>query len=95
MEKQMKYWEQKLATYVWNHRNICNILIYFQNIRMKHLQHTYMKYLKHLKHTLATCAFKRNIYLLLGRNGGSSTQSSMPQSDEGDASWQAAARLQR
>ena len=26
-----------------------------------------MKHLKHLKHRLATCAFKRNIYLLLGR----------------------------
>jgi hypothetical protein len=26
-----------------------------------------MKHLKHLKHRLATCTFKRNIYLLLGR----------------------------
>jgi hypothetical protein len=29
-----------LATYVYNHYNICNIMIYFCNNRMKHLQHT-------------------------------------------------------
>ena len=33
----MKQWKQKLATYVYNHCNICNILIYFCNIRVKHL----------------------------------------------------------
>ena len=33
----MKQWKQKLATYVYNHYNICNILIYFCNIRVKHL----------------------------------------------------------
>jgi hypothetical protein len=37
----MKHWEQKLAMYVYNHCNICNIPIYFYNIHMKHLQHTY------------------------------------------------------
>jgi hypothetical protein len=46
----MKHWRQTLATYVYNHCNICNIsiyfcnicniLIYFCNIHMKHLQHT-------------------------------------------------------
>jgi hypothetical protein len=30
-----------LATYVYSHSNICNIPIYFCNIHMKHLQHTY------------------------------------------------------
>ena len=36
----MKHWKYKLATYVYNHCNICNIPIYFCNIRIKHLQHT-------------------------------------------------------
>jgi hypothetical protein len=40
LKTQMKHWEQKLATYVDNHYNICNISIYFCNIHMKHLQHT-------------------------------------------------------
>jgi hypothetical protein len=39
LEKQLKHWKQKLATYVYNQCNICNIPIYFCNIRMKHLQH--------------------------------------------------------
>jgi hypothetical protein len=56
LKTQIKPWEQKLATSVYNHSNICNILIYFCNIRIKHLQHTY-KHLKHLKHTPATCVF--------------------------------------
>jgi hypothetical protein len=29
---------------MYNHCNICNILIYFCNIRMKHLKHTYGTY---------------------------------------------------
>ena len=36
----MKHREQKLATYVYNHCNICNIPIYFCNIHLKHLQRT-------------------------------------------------------
>ena len=36
----MKYWEQTLATYMHNHGDICNILIYFCNIHLKHLQRT-------------------------------------------------------
>jgi hypothetical protein len=31
MKKQMKHWEHKLATYVYNHCDIYNILIYFCN----------------------------------------------------------------
>ena len=41
LKKQMKHLEQTLATYVYNHCNICNVLIYFCNIYMKHLQHAY------------------------------------------------------
>ena len=36
----MKHLERTLATYVYNHYNMCNISIYFYNIHMKHLQHT-------------------------------------------------------
>jgi hypothetical protein len=39
LEKYMKHWEHKLTTCIYNHCNICSILIYFCNIRMKHLQH--------------------------------------------------------
>jgi hypothetical protein len=56
-KKQIKYWEQKLATYVYNHCNIYNILIHFCNIRMKTCN-IRLKHLKHLKHTLATYAFR-------------------------------------
>lgn len=35
----MKHWEQKLATYAYNYCSICDIPIYFCNIRMKDLQH--------------------------------------------------------
>ena len=51
-KKQIKHWEHKLVTYVYNHCNICNILIYFCNIHIKHLQHTYetSERLKRLKH---------------------------------------------
>jgi hypothetical protein len=41
MKRQMKHWEQKLVTSVYNHCNICNIPIYFCNIHMRHLQHIY------------------------------------------------------
>jgi hypothetical protein len=37
----MKHLEQTLATYVYGHCNICNISIYFCNIHVKHLQHTF------------------------------------------------------
>jgi hypothetical protein len=35
----MKYLEHTLKTYVYSHCNMCNIPIYFYNIKMKHLQH--------------------------------------------------------
>ena len=40
LKKQMKHQEQKLTTYVYNHCNICNISIYFCNIRVKQSKHT-------------------------------------------------------
>jgi hypothetical protein len=40
LKKQMKHLEQTLATYVYNHCNMCNIPFYFFNIHMKYLQHT-------------------------------------------------------
>jgi hypothetical protein len=49
LKKQMKHSEHTLETYMYSHCNMCNILIYFCNIKMKHL--------KHLKHTFATWAF--------------------------------------
>ena len=39
LKKQMTHWGRTLATYVYNHCNMCNIPIYFCNIRMKHLKH--------------------------------------------------------
>jgi hypothetical protein len=50
----MKHLEHTLETYVYSHCNVCNILIYFCNIHIKHLQHI-SKNLKHLKHILTTC----------------------------------------
>ena len=35
----MKHLEHTLETYVYSHCNMNNILIYFCNIKMKHLQH--------------------------------------------------------
>jgi hypothetical protein len=40
LKRQMKHLERTLATYVYNHCNICNISVSFCNIHMKHLQHT-------------------------------------------------------
>jgi hypothetical protein len=40
LKKQIKHWEQKLAAYMYNHCDICNILIYFCNMHMKYLQRT-------------------------------------------------------
>jgi hypothetical protein len=47
----MKHLKQTLSTYVYSHCNICNILIYFCNIYMKHL------------HTSETSATIKNIRL--------------------------------
>jgi hypothetical protein len=52
----MIHWEWKLATYVYNHCNICNIPIYFYNIHMKRLQYT-CETSETLENTSATCVF--------------------------------------
>jgi hypothetical protein len=39
LKKQMKHSEHTLETYVYSHCNMCNISIYFCNIKMKQLQH--------------------------------------------------------
>ena len=54
-EKTYETLEHKLATYVYNHCDICNIPIYFCNIHIKYLQHAY-ETPETLKHTLATHA---------------------------------------
>jgi alpha-N-acetylglucosamine transferase len=38
LENEIKHSEHTLETYVYNHSNMCNILIYFCNIKMKHSQ---------------------------------------------------------
>jgi hypothetical protein len=40
LEKEIKYLEHTLETYLYSHFNMCNISIYFCNIKMKHLKHT-------------------------------------------------------
>ena len=55
-EKQVKHWEQKIITYVYNHCNICNISIYFCNINMKHLQH-----ISQTSETLKTDAYNMHL----------------------------------
>jgi hypothetical protein len=59
----MKHLEPTLETFVYSYCNMCNIPIYFCNSDVIHWQ---QRPLKRLKHTLATCAFQRNIILLLG-----------------------------
>ena len=59
LENEMKHLEHTLKTYVYSHHNMCNILIYFCNIKMIHLQYP-DETSETLKHTLATWA-------LLGR----------------------------
>jgi hypothetical protein len=62
----MGHWEQKLATYMCNHCNIYNILIYFCNIHMKHSQQT-SKTFDTLKTYACNMHFQHNVTLLLGR----------------------------
>ena len=66
LKRQMEHLERALATYVYNHCNMCNITIYFFNIHMKHLQH-----ISETSETIKTYScnmhFQRNISLLLGR----------------------------
>jgi hypothetical protein len=39
LEIKMKHLEHTLETYVYSHCNMCNISIYFFNMKIKHLQH--------------------------------------------------------
>jgi hypothetical protein len=39
LENEMKHLEHILKTYVYSHYNMCNISLYFFNIKMKYLQH--------------------------------------------------------
>jgi hypothetical protein len=61
----MKHWEQRLATYLYNHYNICNIPIYFCNICMKHLQYT-SKTSETLETYTCNMHFQHNISCYLG-----------------------------
>jgi hypothetical protein len=61
----MKHLEHTLATYVYNHCNIWNILIYFCNT-IWNTCNIPLEHLKHSKHTITTFASRHNIYLLLG-----------------------------
>jgi hypothetical protein len=56
----MKHLEPILETYVYNYCNMCNILIYFYKIDIKHLQHTS----KTLKTYDCNMGFQRNVTLL-------------------------------
>jgi hypothetical protein len=60
LKKQIKHLEQTFATCVYNHFNMCNIMIYFCNIHLKHLRHTSETYSCDMR-------FQRNISLLLSR----------------------------
>ena len=39
LANEMKHLEHTLETYMYSHFNMCNVPIYFCNIKMKHLQH--------------------------------------------------------
>jgi hypothetical protein len=65
----MKHLEQTLATYIYSHCNIRNILIYFCNIHMKYLQHT-----SETSETLETDVYSMRFSAIPGRPvGGRST----------------------
>jgi hypothetical protein len=55
-----------LATYVYNHCNMCNIMIYFCNINMKQLQHT-SETSEAIETYSRNLRFQHNISLLLDR----------------------------
>ena len=52
-KKQMKYWEQNLATYMYNY---CNIPIYLKHMHENNCNIS-LKHLKQLKHMLKTRVF--------------------------------------
>ena len=59
----MKHFEQTIATYVYSHCNMCNILTYFYNNNIKYLQYTFEIFETYI----CNICFQRNISLLLGR----------------------------
>ena len=77
LKKQMKHWKQKLATYAYNHCNICNIRSTFAtsilnncNIYLWNIWNTWNIGLQHaLSSATSTC--------YLDENRGSSTRSSI------------------
>jgi hypothetical protein len=73
----MKHLEPILETYVYNNCNMCNILIYFYNIDMKHLQHT-SKTSETLETYACNMCFPAKYHLAAWTNGGSSLRSSTP-----------------
>jgi hypothetical protein len=60
----MKHLEYILEIYLYSHCNICNILIYFCNIDIKHLQHTSETF-ETLETYVCNMHFLRNMSLLL------------------------------
>jgi hypothetical protein len=62
----MKHSEHTFETYMYNHCNMCNILIYFCNMKMKHLQHP-DETSEILEIYLCNMGFQRNVILLFGR----------------------------
>ena len=66
LENEMKHLEHTLETYVYSHCNMCNVPIYFCNIKMKHLQHL-DKTSETLKTYACNMGFQRNVIVLLGR----------------------------
>jgi hypothetical protein len=64
--KQMKHFQQTLATYVYSYCNICNIRIYFCNIYMKYLQHT-SETSEKIEMYVCNMRFQRNISLMRSR----------------------------
>jgi hypothetical protein len=65
MKKQMKHLEHTLATYVYSHCNMCNILTYFCDIQMKDMQYP-DKTSKTLETYACNMRFQRNVTLQLG-----------------------------
>jgi hypothetical protein len=64
LEKQIKHLKQMLATYIYNHCEY-SISIYFCNIHMKHLQHTF-----ETSETLENRRFQHALSANLGRRVG-------------------------
>jgi hypothetical protein len=90
LEKHIKHWEYKLTTYVYNHFNICKIPIYFYNIHMKHLQHTYKT-----SETLETYAWniRFSSFFRTTHRGGGMAGSGQLAPEDGGMAWQQPAGL--